>query len=133
MASSSNFTFGGTGDFTIEFYLYLNDTTDCGIISNMTDWNTNSGYTNLFAVAVQANVVSWFNSTGNLTISDSGTSTNRWCHYAICREGSTITMYKDGISVGTQSGGNQTYSGQEILKIGSVTNLWCRLNTNRIQ
>jgi hypothetical protein len=103
--STSDFVLGPSGsDFTIELYLYATSSANGGIISNYSDWNNYAiGYKNKWAFVIQqVNKIIWLNSEGGIAIEDT-ISLNQWVHYAICRSGSTITMYRNGTSIGTQS------------------------------
>ena len=87
----------GTGDFTIEFWTYLNSTTN-----NASFYRGNNGGVDIF-----------MNGSGRLAmgvaqvstlITDSVTmTTTSWVHVAVVRSSGTTTLYKNGTSVGSAS------------------------------
>ena len=117
-----NYTFG-TGNFTIEFWIYFNSIT--GYITLMSD-----GYTQVGGWIIQTG-----NGTGKFTfyagsiptaiVSDTGStvSTGTWYHIAIVRNNSVTTIYRDGTSVGSAADtSNYSYSsGSLIIGGGSGT------------
>ena len=108
-SSSTAWSFG-TGEFTIEFWMYPTalSLTSGIIISNWTSaagsyitgqWefgcnNTSSGQL-VFNWATGASAVSSINSGANLP------TLNTWQHVAIVRSGTTVTIYLNGTSVGS--------------------------------
>ena len=115
--STSDFVLGPSGsDFTIEMYLYATSSANGGIISTYSNWNT--GYLNRWALIFSENNIQWYNSAGGIGIGESAIL-NQWVHYAICRSGSTITMYRNGISIGTQTT-NQNYTSIDPLVTGYI-------------
>jgi hypothetical protein len=88
----------GTGDFTLEFWYYFNS-----LASYQTLYS--KGYTLAGGIVVQTG-----NGTGRLivyasgsaVITETGTGTvGVWYHYALVRSGTTLTLYRDGVSTGT--------------------------------
>lgn len=117
--STSDFVLGPSGsDFTIEMYLYATSSANGGIISTYSNWNTSAGYLNRWALIFSENNIQWYNSAGGIGIGESAIL-NQWVHYAICRSGSTITMYRNGISIGTQTT-NQNYTSIDPLVTGYI-------------
>ena len=117
--STSDFVLGPSGsDFTIEMYLYATSSANGGIISTYSNWNTSAGYLNKWALIFSENNIQWYNSAGGIGIGESAIL-NQWVHYAICRSGSTITMYRNGISIGTQTT-NQNYTSIDPLVTGYI-------------
>jgi hypothetical protein len=90
----------GTGDFTIEFWVNLNSTTN-----NASFYRGNNGGVDVF-----------MNGTGKLAIgqaqvstliTDSVTMTTAaWVHVAVVRSSGTTTLYKNGTSVGSAGDAN---------------------------
>jgi hypothetical protein len=85
----------GTGNFTIEAWVYLLNTSERQIFSGSNNGIV-FGVNNLGQFAIgQANVgylVS--DTTAPITI-------NQWTHLAAVRQGTTLTLYRDGVSVGS--------------------------------
>jgi hypothetical protein len=111
----------GTGNFTIEFWQYYNSLTNYQTI-------TSQGYVG-GAVAG-----GWVIQTGNgdgkinfyyqapagtLVAAETGTTvvTGTWYHIAVVKNGATVTIYRNGTSVGSGSDG-RNYSATQILSIG---------------
>jgi len=117
--STSDFVLGPSGsDFTIEMYLYATSSANGGIISTYSNWNTSAGYLNRWALIFSGNDIQWYNSAGGIGMGESAIL-NQWVHYAICRSGSTITMYRNGTSIGTQTT-NQNYTSIDPLVTGYI-------------
>jgi len=118
--STSDFVLGPSGsDFTIELYLYATSSANGGIISTYSNWNdAANGYSGRWGLLFSGNNIWWYNSAGGIGIGESAIL-NQWVHYAICRSGSTITMYRNGTSIGTQTT-NQNYTSINPLVTGYI-------------
>ena len=99
---SSTITGPGTGDFTYEFWYYPTNSSFSGTSFN-TRSSANSGADgfdlNLTSTSIQAtytNVI-WLN------VSTSAIEAFSWNHIALVRNSGTVTIYVNGISVGTAS------------------------------
>ena len=124
--SNSAYTLGATGDFTVECWAYLNGTQGTSapiLLTNYVDWNT--GYLTYWILQIRnGNQLNWLDSAGNNAITASSTTAiapNTWNHIAVVRSGTTITMYINGVSVGTYTGANQVYTGTNALSMGYVS------------
>ena len=110
--SSTLFNFG-TGNFTIESWVYpidagrTNDASKVGTIISQGD-GTNTGHWAFYSV-ISGGVVSalYFASDGvdRLTVTGLSISINAWHHFSCVRNGTTITIYVDGVSVGSATYG----------------------------
>jgi hypothetical protein len=95
--------FGFTADFTIEFWARGTTLNEYNVLYSNWDTSFNGIY---FAYWHNANKFSIYIN-GSERISASNTlSTNTWYHIALVRSGSTLTLYRNGTSIGTG-----TYSG----------------------
>ena len=119
IAGSSDFNFG-TDDFTIEFWMYRTHTaygvvveTRGGEDTTSTDGITfylGSGGNNEMRVAVNRSNV--------IDINQDHQTNDQWQHFAIVREGSTMTLYIDGTARG--SGSNSTnFNRTRPIRIGN--------------
>jgi hypothetical protein len=105
-----NYEFGN-GDFTIEFWAYVNSLSGAytGIVGQWLAGNTNAQ--NSWAVLINAfnatNKFGFSYSNGSVTtdvVFNSTTTTGSWDHYAIVRSGNTLYGFKNGSSLGFSSG-----------------------------
>ena len=97
----------GSGDFTIEGWLYPTTSgTTRAIVAQFNTNGTGPGWTSYLKTT---NVIEFYGGSGTITVTGTGTvSANAWSHFAICRYGSTITIYVNGIAGGT--GTNSSFS-----------------------
>ena len=102
----------GTGSFTIEFWVYLNSTTN-----NASFWRGNNGGIDVFMngsgrlALGQAQISTLITDTVTMT-------TGAWVHIAAVKNGGTITLYKNGASVGS-SGSAPNFVTDTINYIGN--------------
>jgi len=121
--SNPAFLLGSSGNFTIECWIYPNGTQShlATVVTTYTDWQASSGYLNKWALVFQTtNNLIWLDSTGNASITNTNHPVNAWSHVAIVRNGGTITMYVNGVSVGTQTS-SQVYTSQSPVLVGYVS------------
>ena len=110
--SSVNANFG-TGNFTIEMWVYANSIPSYPSAAFLMDARTNASWVVFFA----SNQLYFGDSTG--TEHNSGTvSANAWYHIAICRSSGTTTGYINGVSAFSFSDSG-SYVGSPILTIGA--------------
>lgn len=88
----------GSGDFTLEFWIYF-----ASISGYQTPFD--KGYTNAGGLLFQTGLGTGrlvVYAGGSAVITESGTgSTGTWIHYALVRNGTTLTLYRDGTSSGS--------------------------------
>jgi hypothetical protein len=92
----------GTGDFTLECWVYATSTpSDVGIYEGRTDGNgpTENGFT---LTAYSSSVIRIY-SNGILIASSGTTYVNTWCHVAVVRSSGTWNLYINGTSQGTSA------------------------------
>jgi hypothetical protein len=104
----------GTGNFTIEFW--INVITNGGIFKAI--WsNRGSDASSIFLGYTSSAQLVYFRG-GQLITDATALQLNSWNHVALVRSGTVITMYKNGVSVGsvtdtTNLTGTNSYIGQE--------------------
>jgi hypothetical protein len=96
----------GTGDFTLECWIYATAASDQGIYEGRASGNGTTGFT---LTAFTSSVIRVYTGSSAL-ISSAGTSyLNQWTHVAVVRLSGTTTLYINGQSVGTSASmGNLT-------------------------
>jgi Concanavalin A-like lectin/glucanases superfamily len=101
LVSPSNSALTLTGNFTLEAWIYVpSGTTTSGIISTYVSTATVGVVLGLISGSVLQIRVGTDSS--GITVSDTVAITyNTWIHVAAVRNGTTLTLYKNGISVGT--------------------------------
>jgi len=92
----------GTGDFTVEFWLNQNSVTGAQTLLDI-----NYGTAPSCTLQPSNGTMNFYTNGTSTSIASSVADTaGVWRHYAIVRSGTTITMYRNGVSVGSA-----TYSG----------------------
>lgn len=99
--SSSDFTFG-TGDFTVEFFVFF---------YSLTSYQTpmSAGYSNdsggMFIQTGNGDGKFQFRSGGSALVSEttSDAEANKWYHIAFSRQSGTLRVYRNGVQTGTAS------------------------------
>ena len=102
----------GTGDFTIEMWVYLRSTTSNRSLSwpstgNMLLYFDNSGF---FVYSIYG--------VGAVLTSSIATSLNTWTHIAVSRTGTNSKVFING-SIGASTGSDANNWGQSVFNIGS--------------
>ena len=102
--NSQNFNFG-SGNFTVECWIYCTNVSPQQCI--FTTPANGSGFSGIFFELVSGNtrlVSSWSGNWDILNANTGSISVNTWTHFAIVRNGGTLTVYKDGTSTYTNTG-----------------------------
>jgi len=96
----------GTGDFTIEMWVYATVTpTDDGIFESRSNGTGTAGFT---IGAFDGTTIRIYSGSALITAS-SISYVNTWCHVAVVKASGTTTLYINGVSKGTTTSiGNQT-------------------------
>jgi len=116
--SDSAFTFG-TGDFTIDGWVYILAINDVGIFQQGTSLFPSSA-TNSVALGINSSGTTWQIYAKNAQAISSATYTlNTWTHFALVRSGTTTTLYINGVSVITVTSDSTNYTGT-YFGIGSI-------------
>jgi len=106
--SSSDFAFG-TGDFTIEYFLYLDSTPSVvSVPFDMRPLNTNGAYPQM-SVDSTLTLKYYVNTDYRITGTTGGISLNKWAHIALSRSGTSTKMFVDGIQTGNTYSDSNNY------------------------
>ena len=111
-SSSTNYGYG-SGDFTIEFWLRLNNTGTQTIVSNLT---TASSVAPHIYYQVSSNIRYFTNGADRIT--GSALNANQWYHIAVCRFSSNTKMFVDGSQVGSTYPDTNNYGASNPLGVG---------------
>jgi hypothetical protein len=84
----------GTGDWTIETFVFLNSTSDQTII-DFRPSSTNGLYP---LIHIAGGKFNYYTNSASRIDSDSTVPTNRWCHLVVSRSGGTTRMFVDGVA-----------------------------------
>ena len=122
--TSSDFDLG-SGAFTIEAFVYLNSSKDQDFIGKNADAASKSGYEAGFlstgaGVFYSGNGTSYNATTLGLTSPTGTFATSEWFHIAVVRNGNTLTMYKNGVSVASNVSFSHTITSNSVnLQVGN--------------
>ena len=112
--SSSNYTLG-SGDFTVEFFVFFNivNTTQTFI-----DWRPGSegAYP---TIALLGGKILWFHSTSARITSGTSVSSTTWYHVAISRSGTSTKMFINGTQEGSTYTDSTNYAGTTVALLTS--------------
>ena len=113
------------GDFTIEFWAYIDAiATDGGIVTNMDNFSSSSQYNSRWVVGLYSSELRvWLADDGAHVLHDYHPPQEEWVHYAVTREtGNSFSLYKNGIRImqATQTCDLDTNG---ALQIGYLNNL----------
>ena len=97
----------GTGDFTVEFFLYVTSTAVSQTLISTEGWNGNYARPNGFGLFLEggSGTLSFYSQSAFRGYSNQGVAANTWTHIALTRAGNTWTFYING-----QAAGSFTYS-----------------------
>jgi hypothetical protein len=115
LSLASNAAFGyGTGDFTIEFWLYMNDVT-----SNQTpyDQRNGGGTSNVPTLYLGSGTMKYLVD-GSNQITSGTLTTNNWFHVALSRTGTSTKLFINGTQAGSTYSDSHNYVASPI-RIGN--------------
>ena len=110
-AANPNFAFG-TGNFTIEFWMYLNSVSGGAIILDGRPWSTTGSYPTIYVpgvanttIAYLTNDVDRINSAANTIVPTT------WYHIALTRSSGSTRLFVNGTQVGSTYSDTTAYIG----------------------
>ena len=112
VASSSNLGF--SADFTVEFWLYYTGGNGYKFF-----WTNNAGSGDYLGYGLNTGSLNpWLWNDANVITTSTAISTNTWQHHAVVRNGSTLTIYLDGVSIGSTTNTTTFGAGSQPFYIG---------------
>jgi len=107
-AYTPNFAFS-SGNFTIEFWLYINTTSGTPIVFDMRD----GGGSQTPVIYLNGSALVYYTNSG-VRITGGTLSTGTWYHVAVCRSGTSTKMFLDGTQIGSTYTDSTNYSGGNL-------------------
>lgn len=113
----------GNADFTIEgwFYATSSSYTGAGLISKWNDLGNQRGWI-LMNRGTDGTVLFNYSTTGSdypgITFSNAALTVNAWTHLALVRSGNTLTLYRNGLSMGSSNFTATIYAPSAVQAIG---------------
>ena len=113
-SSSSNQWAFGTGDFTVECWLYTNAATNRVIMANRSG---STGLTTHWSLEFfnTAKRVEWHTGVAIIASSNTDVQLNAWVHIAVVRNSGTLKIYQNGVEVASASDANNYSSVNPLL------------------
>jgi hypothetical protein len=96
-AATNNLYAFGTGDFTLEMWVYFNSVAS-GSLFEFRPASTNGAYPLIYFSS--SGVLTYY-ANSNPQINSSSVSTGQWYHIALCRYGTSTKMFLNGIQTGS--------------------------------
>lgn len=110
-AVGTNFAFG-TGDFTIEFWLYLNSVSGGAIILDGRPASTNGLYPTIYIPAGATTTIAFLtNSADRINSAANTIATASWYHIALTRASGSTKLFVNGTQVGSTYADTNAYLG----------------------
>jgi len=126
LPDSDNWNFGSS-DFTIEAWLYPVSYTGntANVMSPVSQWTNGNRAWVIYVLdtSIKLFITTDSNTQQEIAATSSSINLNQWSHVAVVRESSTVTIYVNGVGLGTGSIGTSTiYNSTFNLNIGTTGN-----------
>jgi hypothetical protein len=130
VVSPSSISFGyGTGDFTIEFWLYLNSASaDQTIVSNL----TSAASTNPHIYLLGAGGTIRYYTAGADRITGSALSTGQWYHVAVAKASGSTRLFINGTQSGSTYTDGNNYGTSAPLGVGTYWSAGAPVTTSTL-
>jgi hypothetical protein len=115
----------GTGDFTIEFWLFLNTSSVSTIFSHLT--SASSTHPHLYIDTT----IRFFTASADRITGDS-LNTGQWYHIALCRSSGSTRLFIDGTQSGSTYSDTNNYGSTAPLGVGTYWNSGSPVATNTL-
>jgi len=117
LVEPTNVNYGyGTGDFTIEFWVYFNNvTSNQTVVSNLSSASSVNPHLYIDGVS---NTLRYFTNNAD-RITSSALSSGQWYHITICRSGSSTKLFINGTQSGSTYTDANNYGASAPLGIGT--------------
>jgi len=103
-ANGTTFSFG-TGDFTIEFWMYPTSLPSAGMLM---DGRGSGASGDMWLINFVSGVANWY--VGGNLITSSTISANTWTHLAVCKANGSTRMFLNGIQTGSTYADTRNYT-----------------------
>lgn len=117
--ANTGFAFG-TGDFTVECWVYINSSSSSARITNRLSGNAASGTWGFNFGPSSFSFTEVIVGDPGVTGSNLPTMTNTWLHLAACRSGTTLRLFVNGVKVGEGSNSTNFSNSTYQLAIGTA-------------
>jgi hypothetical protein len=110
----------GTGDFTIEWFQYmLSGGGSAERIFSIGTYSTASIAVSFEGPDTNRTLYAWVSSANSIAF---GNYLNAWIHFAICRSGTNLRVFQNGVQIGTTSTNSTNFAdATNALRIGNET------------
>jgi hypothetical protein len=103
---ASNAAFGyGTGDFTIEFWVFPTSATGTQVYLDQRAGSATSAAPTIYTISGTI----YYYVSGNNRITGGTVTTNQWSHIALCRSGTSTKLFINGVQTGSTYTDSTTY------------------------
>lgn len=132
-ADSADFDIGA-GDFCLEMWVFRNSLSPNSLLAGQTYYSDGDGFFGSYVLILSSGYPQFVCTTGGTpatqTVLSSSTviSTIRWNHIAVCRSGTTLSLYLNGTRTATTTYSSTIYNSNYVFSLGNDTTSFFPLN-----